>query len=117
MSQKRVNAVESYLGKIALETEILTFYENRNILITGGAGSIGSNLLIALSKLVGSRGKIIILDNLSSIKYKDPWNISPLENVQFVEGDVRSDIDLKRVFKEDISMVFHLAAFCQPEFS
>jgi nucleoside-diphosphate-sugar epimerase len=111
MTDKRVNAVESYLGKIALKKEILSFYENRNILITGGAGSIGSNLLIALSKLVGSAGKIIILDNLSSIKFRDPWNITPLDNVQFVEGDVRSDIDLKRVFKEDISLVFHLAAF------
>ena len=29
----------------------------------------------------------------------------------FVEGDVRSDIDLKRVFKEDINIVYHLAAF------
>ena len=97
--------------KIALKKEILSFYENGSILITGGAGSIGSNLLIALSKLVGSGGKIIVLDNLSSIKFKDPWNITPLDNVQFVEGDVRSDVDLKRVFKEDISMVFHLAAF------
>jgi nucleoside-diphosphate-sugar epimerase len=29
----------------------------------------------------------------------------------FVKGDVRSDIDLKRVFKEDPEIVFHLAAF------
>jgi nucleoside-diphosphate-sugar epimerase len=31
--------------------------------------------------------------------------------MMFVEGDVRSDIDLKRVFKENPSLVFHLAAF------
>jgi len=29
----------------------------------------------------------------------------------FVLGDVRNDVDLKRVFKEDISIGFHLAAF------
>jgi len=109
--EKRVSLVENYLGKINLQPSILDYYSGRNILVTGGAGAIGSNLIIALSKLVGSKGKIVILDNLSSIKIKDPWNVTPLPNIMFVLGDVRSDIDLKRVFKEDISIVFHLAAF------
>ena len=108
---KRINLINEYLGKINLDEKIRKYYEGRNILVTGGAGAIGSNLIIALSKLVGAKGKIIILDNLSSIKEKDPWNVTPLSNIMFVEGDVRSDIDLKRVFKEDISIVFHLAAF------
>jgi UDP-glucose 4-epimerase len=51
------------------------------------------------------------LDNLSSIKVPDPWNVTALPNIMFVKGDVRSDIDLKRVFKEDPEIVFHLAAF------
>lgn len=109
--EKRIKLIDDYLGRIDLSSEITNFYQGRNILVTGGAGAIGSNLIIALSKLVGSSGKIIILDNLSSIKIKDPWNVTPLPNVMFVFGDVRSDIDLKRVFKEDISIVFHLAAF------
>jgi nucleoside-diphosphate-sugar epimerase len=111
MNNNRVTKIESYLSKIALQERLLKHYEGRNILITGGAGAIGSNLLIALSILTGKNGKVVILDNLSSIKYKDPWNVTPLTNVLFVEGDIRSDIDLKRVFKENISMVFHLAAF------
>ena len=37
--------------------------------------------------------------------------MTPLPNIMFVLGDVRSDVDLKRVFKEDPSIVFHLAAF------
>ena len=58
------------------------------------------------------KGKIIVLDNLSSIKVKDPSNIMPLENIMFVLGDVTNDEDLKRVFeKESPQMVFHLAAF------
>lgn len=108
--RERIKEVEDYLGRIDLPNEILSYYEGRNILVTGGAGSIGSNLIIALSKLVG-KGKIIVLDNLSSIKVKDPWNVTPLPNIMFVLGDVRNDIDLKRVFKEDISIVYHLAAF------
>ncbi|HEC96729.1 MAG TPA: NAD-dependent epimerase/dehydratase family protein [Nitrospirae bacterium] len=80
-------------------------------MVTGGAGAIGSNLVIALSRLVGDNGKVLVLDNLSAIKTRDPWNITPLPNVMFVLGDVRSDVDLKRVFKEEPSIVFHLAAF------
>jgi UDP-glucose 4-epimerase len=103
--EKRLSHVEDYLSKLALDPAIASYYVGRNILVTGGAGGIGSNLIIALSKLVGDAGKIIVLDNLSSIKTKEAWN------VLFVCGDVRNDIDLKRVFKENISIVFHLAAF------
>ncbi|MCL4481714.1 MAG: NAD-dependent epimerase/dehydratase family protein [Bacteroidetes bacterium] len=109
--QTRIEIVGNYIEKAALSQEIKQFYKSRSILVTGGAGAIGSNLIIALSSLVGEKGKVVVLDNLSSIKEKNPWNVAPLPNIMFVEGDVRSDIDLKRVFKEDISIVYHLAAF------
>ena len=108
---KRVVLVEDYLDRISLKKEIVEYYEGRSILVTGGAGAIGSNLIIALAKLVGQNGKILVLDNLSAIKIKDPWNVAPLSNIMFVFGDVRSDVDLKRVFKEDPTLIFHLAAF------
>ncbi|RJO62162.1 NAD-dependent epimerase/dehydratase family protein [candidate division WS5 bacterium] len=110
-NEKRIKWVEDYLAEVKLDTELLEYYNGKNILVTGGAGAIGSNLIIALSKLAGESGKIVVLDNLSSIKKKDPWNVTPLKNIMFVEGDVRSDIDLKRVFKENVNLVFHLAAF------
>ena len=109
--EKRIALVENYLDLVNFDNELTNSYEGKNILVTGGAGAIGSNLIIALSKLVGQNGKIIVLDNLSSIKIKDSWNVTPLSNIMFVQGDVRSDIDLKRVFKENINLVFHLAAF------
>ena len=83
--EKRIALVEDYLGRLDLGKDIADYYEGRSILVTGGAGAIGSNLIIALSKLVGSEGKIVILDNLSSIKEKVPWNVAPLNNVLFVE--------------------------------
>ena len=110
-NEKRIQWVNEYLLKLDLDVELTKYYKGRNVLVTGGAGAIGSNLILALSELVGNGGKVIILDNLSSIKEKKPWNVVPLSNIMFVEGDVRSDIDLKRVFKEDVTIVFHLAAF------
>lgn len=110
-NEKRIKWVEDYLAEVKLDTELVEFYNGKNILVTGGAGAIGSNLIVALSKLAGETGKVVVLDNLSSIKKKDPWNVTPLKNIMFVEGDVRSDIDLKRVFKENIDIVYHLAAF------
>lgn len=109
--ETRVELVDDYLQKINLSHEIQDYYKGRTILVTGGAGGIGSNLIIALSHLVGDNGRIVVLDNLSAIKYPEPWNVCPLPNILFVKGDVRSDIDLKRVFHEDPSLVFHLAAF------
>lgn len=109
--QKRVQALDTYLGKLDLSKDILDYYDGRSVLVTGGGGAIGSNLIIALAKLVGTEGKVIVLDNLSAIKTRDSFNVTPLPNILFVQGDVRDDVVLKRVFKEDPSLVFHLAAF------
>ena len=80
-------------------------YKSKVVLVTGGAGCIGSNLVKEFSE-IGVK-KVIILDNLSSA-YK--WNIPEGDNIMFVEGDIRDDEMLKRVFKENPEYVFHLAA-------
>src|SRR5512140_1866116 len=80
-------------------------YSGRTVLVTGGAGAIGSNLSRGLAE-AGAR--VIILDNLSSA---ERWNVPPLPGILFVEGDVRDEVMLKRVFLERPSAVYHLAAF------
>lgn len=83
-----------------------TYYKDKKILVTGGAGAIGSNLVKTLSEL-GAK-LIIVLDDLSS-SYE--WNVPSAPNMMFVKGSVTDDIVLKRVFQEEPDIVFHLAAF------
>lgn len=83
----------------------LTAYSGQTVLVTGGAGAIGSNLC---QTLVAAGAHVIIIDNLSSAKR---WNVPSLPGILFVEGDIRDEVKLKRVFFEKPSVVFHLAAF------
>jgi UDP-glucose 4-epimerase len=89
-----------------MEKEYLQTYKDQVILVTGGAGAIGSNLCRALAE-TGAK-LVIILDDLSS-GYK--WNIAQKSNLMFVHGSVTDDIMLKRVFFEKPKYIFHLAAF------
>jgi len=80
-------------------------YEGEIVLVTGGAGCIGTNLCRKLAEL--NVEKVIILDDLSSA-YE--WNIPRANNISFVHGSILDDEMLKRVFKEKPDFVFHLAA-------
>lgn len=84
-------------------TKFNEFY-NKKVLVTGGAGCVGSNLT---HKLADLGAEVIILDNLSSA-YE--WNIYQHENIKFIKGDILDDAALKRVFKENPDYVYHLAA-------
>lgn len=80
-------------------------YEGKKVLVTGGAGCIGSNLCKRLSAL-GVKN-VIILDNLSS-SYE--WNVPQADNITFIKGDILDDEVLKHTFKDKPEYVFHLAA-------
>lgn len=80
-------------------------YEDKIVLVTGGAGCVGSNLTRKIAEL--NAKKVIILDNLSSAY---TWNIPHYDNIEFIKGDILDDRVLKRVFKEKPEYIFHLAA-------
>ena len=86
-------------------TDHLSQYSGKTVLVTGGAGAIGSNLTRALA---GIAERVIVLDNLVA---SPRWNVPSLPNVMFVEGDILDEVKLKRVFFERPQIVFHLAAF------
>src|SRR5438094_5753158 len=80
-------------------------FHRKTVLVTGGAGSIGTNLVNALAAFDVKR--IVVLDNLSSA-YE--WNIPRGPKIHFLRGDVTLDEDLRRAFKERPHIVYHLAA-------
>lgn len=62
-------------------------FENKHILVTGGAGFIGSNIT---GTLLGLNSKVTVFDNLETgrIQNLEPFRNHP--NFKFVEGDLRN---------------------------
>jgi UDP-glucose 4-epimerase len=73
------------------------------VLVTGGAGFIGSNLV---SELVAREHTVTVLDNLQS-GYRQ--NLDAIEGVTFIEGDIRNATTVSDAMA-GAEVVFHLAA-------
>src|SRR4030066_128921 len=81
--------------------------KDKKILITGGAGFIGSHLVDALSK----DNHIIVIDNFSSGKRENLSQHLQNQKVEIIEGDIRDKTLLVNVTK-DIDIIYHLAVQC-----
>jgi UDP-glucose 4-epimerase len=83
---------------------VVPMLHEKQILVTGGAGFIGSHLV---DELLARGHSVIVLDNLSS-GVRD--NIGAHELLTFVQGDI-SDLNLVDRLVENSDMVFHLAEY------
>ncbi len=85
----------------------------RNVLVTGGAGFIGSHLV---ERLLERQDKLVVLDSFNdfydpSIKRHNVASHLAHPNYKLIEGDLRSETDMDRVFSEaKFDVVVHLAA-------
>jgi UDP-glucose 4-epimerase len=89
---------------VLFHIEELIYCYTMRILITGGAGFIGSHLAEVLEE---AGDEVTILDSLSSVGNINLKAINFAGN--FVEGDIRNRVLVKSLIKE-VDLVYHLAA-------
>jgi nucleoside-diphosphate-sugar epimerase len=80
-------------------------FDRSHILIVGGAGFVGSNLVREL--IATSSAKVLIVDNLLSA---ERCNVPLSQNVDFIEGSITRDAVLKQL-PRDLDYVFHLSTY------
>ena len=81
------------------------------ILVTGGAGYIGSHCVMALLE---NNNDVVIFDNLSTGHIETVQTLQKYGNVEFQQGDLTNFDDINSVFKKfNIDKVVHFAAFSQ----
>ena len=80
-----------------------------NIMVTGGAGFVGTNLI---NRLLKDGHNVVSLDNYSTGKEENHQ-----EGCEYVDADIRDVIDFD-YFMKDVDVVYHLAALAriQPSF-
>jgi UDP-N-acetylglucosamine 4-epimerase len=80
--------------------------KDSRVLVTGGAGFIGSNLI---DSLLNSGNKVVCLDNFSTGKRENLKEFIGNPVFKLIEGDIRNYNDCKKAV-ENIDIVFHEAA-------
>lgn len=80
--------------------------QNKKVLVTGGAGFIGSNLCEDLLKF---NNQVICLDNFSTGYRKNIIPFLSLPNFHLIDGDIRNIIDCQTAV-QDVDIVLHQAA-------
>lgn len=83
-----------------------SFYEDKVVLVTGGSGSIGKEIVNKLAKL--NPQSIRVFDNNETALYEVAEEIKS-DKIRTLIGDIRDKDRLKRAF-EGVDIVFHAAA-------
>ena len=79
--------------------------KNKKVLVTGGAGFIGSNLCEALLKL---DNEVVCLDNFSTGKMENIVHLIPNPNFKLIGGDIRNEQDCEKAC-DGVDFVLHQA--------
>ena len=77
------------------------------VLVTGGAGFVGSHLIDELLKL---ENEVIAFDIAPLDRANNLDEAKKNSNFSYVQGDIRIRADLERAFTSKVKIVFHLAS-------
>ncbi|WP_026691181.1 SDR family NAD(P)-dependent oxidoreductase [Alteribacter aurantiacus] len=91
-------------------SRIKTFLKNKNILVTGGTGSIGGQIVSAL--LEYEPKKIVVFNKDDSKQFLMKEKYRPNPKLFFILGDIR-DYSAIEYATRNIDLVFHVAALKQ----
>ncbi len=80
--------------------------KDKKVLVTGGAGFIGSNLC---EEFLKNNNQVVCLDNFSTGKRKNIKSFIKNPSFELIEGDIRNYEDCLKAVK-DVDFVFHQAA-------
>ncbi|MFH1392002.1 MAG: SDR family NAD(P)-dependent oxidoreductase [Candidatus Diapherotrites archaeon] len=83
----------------------MSFYKNKNVLVTGGAGFVGSHVVDELIKL-GANTTITVRDSKSK---KIKQNIENPEKIKIIKADLSNEKDCKKAVK-NMDIVLNLAS-------
>ncbi len=90
---------------------IKNFYENIDVLVTGGAGFIGSHII---KQLISLNAKVTVLDNFSTGNLNNLKDV--ISKVNIIYGDITNPFTCKKA-TENKKIVFHLAALTSVAYS
>jgi nucleoside-diphosphate-sugar epimerase len=88
-----------------MESVLQRFYRNKQVLVTGGAGFIGSHLV---EKLVSLGARVTVLDNFSTGSLKNLKSV--VSCINLIYADIRAPHSCLKATSNQ-AVVFHLAAF------
>lgn len=107
--------LEDLLGREPINIDnpmLVEEYNNKVIIVTGAAGSIGSELVRKLSRY--DFKKLILLDNAESNLYdiQQELNRIGITNIESIVADIRNKIRINNIFDfHKPEIVFHAAAY------
>ena len=88
------------------------FINNKNILITGGTGSFGNQMVKTLLKFNPQKIIVFSRDEYKQYEMRKKFNPNKYPNMRYLIGDIRDLERLKFAFK-DVDLIFHAAALKQ----
>ena len=85
----------------------MKYFKNKKILVTGGAGFIGSHLV---KSLVNARAKVSVIVKYNSI-INCPRLLNVWDKIKIIESDLRNLDSVDSIKKLRFDYIFHLAAY------